>query len=126
MNKVTQLIESIAAGKSLDIERLFESILAEKVAAALSEKRMEVAKNLFAEGKDEDEDEDEGEDEDEDEDESDKKINELSKDTLKSYIKGASRQATTHSEIAGNYRETADKIRDLPGSKHFVKHRSIQ
>lgn len=55
-----------------------------------------------------------------------KKINELSKDTLKSYIKGASRQATIHSEIAGNYRETADKIRDLPGSKHFVKFNTDQ
>ena len=42
------LINAIATGDAVDIENSFNAAMAEKISAAIEDKRMEVAQSLFA------------------------------------------------------------------------------
>lgn len=76
MSDTRELVDAIISGKTIDIEKSFESVMADKVSAKLDDMRTEYAKGMFAgveEGykkkmKEEDDMDDEDEDEDEDDD----------------------------------------------------------
>ena len=42
------LINAIATGDAIEIEATFNSVMAEKIAGAIEDRRMEVAQNLFS------------------------------------------------------------------------------
>lgn len=48
MEQVKNLIDAMAAGKSLDIEASFNDIMASKMLSALDTRREEIASGLFA------------------------------------------------------------------------------
>ncbi len=48
MSATLDLINAIDAGKSTEIEASFNEIFASKVSAAIDQKRVEIAGNLFA------------------------------------------------------------------------------
>ncbi len=48
MSTTLDLINAIDAGKSTDIESAFNEIFASKVSAAIDQRRIEIAGNLFA------------------------------------------------------------------------------
>ena len=97
------LINAIAAGDAIEIENAFNSVMAEKVSARIDDMRIDVAQNLFAEQAEEIEEETELTLEDysleEIQDymmsEDFEQLDEVSKETLKSYIKKASTDAGT-------------------------------
>lgn len=75
------LINAIAAGDAIEIENAFNSVMAEKVSIRIDDMRVDVAQNLFAEEVEEIEEE---------------QLDELSKETLKSYRQASVVNALGH------------------------------
>lgn len=104
MSQVRQFIDQIAAGQSADAKESLENILSGKAFESLDLYKKEIASSIFGgieEAKECDtEKEDDEDDEDEKEDKMKKEefdqLDEVSKDTLKSYVKKASVDAGTN------------------------------
>lgn len=104
MSQVRQFIDQIAAGQSADAKESLENILSGKAFESLDLYKKEISSSIFGgieEAKECDtEKEDDEDDEDEKEDKMKKEefdqLDEVSKDTLKSYVKKASVDAGTN------------------------------
>lgn len=96
------LINAIAAGDAIEIENAFNSVMAEKVSARIDDMRIDVAQNLFAE----------------------EQIDELSKTTLKSYVKKSAASAQKHAVAAQDAEDRAyDDPDDDEASQDAYDHR---
>ena len=104
MSQVRQFIDQIAAGQSADAKESLENILSGKAFESLDLYKKEIASSIFGGIEEEKECDTEKEDDEDDEDEKEDKmkkeefdqLDEVSKDTLKSYVKKASVDAGTN------------------------------
>lgn len=111
MSQVRQFIDQIAAGQSADAKESLENILSGKAFESLDLYKKEIASSIFGgieeekecdtEKEDDEDDEDEKEEDDDEKEDKMKKeefdqLDEVSKDTLKSYVKKASVDAGTN------------------------------
>lgn len=115
------LINAIAAGDAIEIENAFNSVMAEKVSMRIDDMRYDVAQNLFAEEAEEIEEEVELTLEDFSVEELEEfmvsedfeQLDELSKDTLKSYVsKASSEDIPKKMSDENRIRNTVVKVRD--------------
>ena len=100
MSQVRQFIDQIAAGQSADAKESLENILSGKAFESLDLYKKEIASSIFGGIEEAKECDTEEEDDDEKEDKMKKEefdqLDEVSKDTLKSYVKKASVDAGTN------------------------------
>lgn len=101
MSQVRQFIDQIAAGHSADAKESLENILSGKAFESLDMYKKEIASSIFGgieEAKECDTEEEDDEDEKEDKMKKEEfdQLDEVSKDTLKSYVKKASVDAGTN------------------------------
>jgi hypothetical protein len=109
------LINAIASGDAQQIETTFESVMKDKISVALDAMRSSVAQNLFTEQVELDEEQ----------------LDELSKDTLKSYVKKAApevaQRARTDSQIRSDdeltMAQTGKKTARVMGSQKRTERR---
>lgn len=99
------LVNAIISGDAIEIETAFQSTMADKISAQLDIRRQEVAQNLFKT-------------ESTVVAEQSEQLDELSKDTLKSYVGKAASDAAAHAYIAGGGTGVTDKAIT---NKHYKK-----
>lgn len=115
--QIRQLIDAIAAGDTLTAMNTFNEVAAEKVAAKLEDKKVRVASGLFGESVEEEPEEDELNLEDYSpeeiqeflDSEEGQQLDELSKSTLKSYIKNAKDSKSAYQDEKDSAREYGDR-----------------
>jgi hypothetical protein len=112
-DSVRNLINSISAGSAIDTEESFNAVMAEKISIKLDAMRQDVATNMFAT--------------EEVEIEESEQIDELSKDTLRSYNKKASKQVNSSDRSMeahyDSHADTSDGDEAPTGqSKTYMKH----
>lgn len=89
------LVNAIIVGDAVEIETAFNATMAEKISSRLDDYRQEVAQNMFKVQEEVELDEEQ--------------LDEISKDTLKSYVKKAANRAAAHAFIAGGGTGDANK-----------------
>ena len=122
------LINAIAAGDAIEIENAFNSVMAEKVSARIDDMRIDVAQNLFAEEVEEIEEEVELNLEDYSLEEIEEfmmsedfeQLDEISKDTLKSYIKKTQKKSNDLAKKASSHTD-AGQLAAKQGKKSLSK-----
>ena len=121
------LINAIAAGDAIEIENAFNSVMAEKVSARIDDMRIDVAQNLFAEQSEEIEEEVELNLEDYSLEEIEEfmmsedfeQLDEISKNTLTSYVDKANKDISSKMADEKRTRNTASNVRDSAHRKYM-------